>query len=219
MKRRTQLTLGLGLLALAPLALAQGGDIALLNVVTHGNTQEYSVKIQVLILMTLVGLLPTMVLMMTCFTRFIIVLSLLRQALGLQQTPPNRILIGIALSLTMLVMRPIWLNIYDHAVVPFENDQITLTDALSTAAETLYAGADRQKSDGANHDHRRREGQCRRSGSLYRGARLCVERAENRLPDWLYDLHPVSGYRPDCRKRIDGDGDDDAVAADRFAAL
>lgn len=85
MKRRTQLTLGLALLALAPLALAQGGDIALLNVVTHGNTQEYSVKIQVLILMTLVGLLPTMVLMMTCFTRFIIVLSLLRQALGLQQ--------------------------------------------------------------------------------------------------------------------------------------
>ncbi len=137
MKRRTQLTLGLGLLALAPLALAQGGDIALLNVVTHGNTQEYSVKIQVLILMTLVGLLPTMVLMMTCFTRFIIVLSLLRQALGLQQTPPNRILIGIALSLTMLVMRPIWLNIYDHAVVPFENDQITLTDALSTAATPL----------------------------------------------------------------------------------
>lgn len=89
MKRRTQLTLGLGLLALAPVALAQGGDIALLNVVTHGNTQEYSVKIQVLILMTLVGLLPTMVLMMTCFTRFIIVLSLLRQALGLQQTPPK----------------------------------------------------------------------------------------------------------------------------------
>ncbi len=135
MKRRTQLTLGLGLLALAPVALAQGGDIALLNVVTHGNTQEYSVKIQVLILMTLVGLLPTMVLMMTCFTRFIIVLSLLRQALGLQQTPPNRILIGIALSLTMLVMRPIWL--ISDAVVPFENDQITLTDALSTAATPL----------------------------------------------------------------------------------
>lgn len=221
MKRRTQLTLGLGLLALAPLALAQGGDIALLNVVTHGNTQEYSVKIQVLILMTLVGLLPTMVLMMTCFTRFIIVLSLLRQALGLQQTPPNRILIGIALSLTMLVMRPIWLNIYDHAVVPFENDQITLTDALSTAATPLkrfmLAQTDKKamaqimtiggaKGNAADQD-------------LYRGARLCVERAENRLPDWLYDLHPVSGYRPDCRKRIDGDGDDDAVAADRFAAL
>lgn len=221
MKRRTQLTLGLGLLALAPLAIAQGGDIALLNVVTHGNTQEYSVKIQVLILMTLVGLLPTMALMMTCFARFIIVLSLLRQALGLQQTPPNRILIGIALSLTMLVMRPIWLNIYDHAVVPFENDQITLTDALSTAATPLkrfmLAQTDKKamaqimtiggaKGNAADQD-------------LYRGARLCVERAENRFPDWLYDLHPVSGYRPDCRKRTDGDGDDDAVAADCFAAL
>lgn len=218
MKRRTQLTLGLALLALAPLALAQGGDIALLNVVTHGNTQEYSVKIQVLILMTLVGLLPTMVLMMTCFTRFIIVLSLLRQALGLQQTPPNRILIGIALSLTLLVMRPIWLNIYDHAVVPFENDQITLTDALSTAATPLkrfmLAQTDKKamaqimtiggaKGNAADQDL----------------SRLCTERAENRLPDWLYDLHPVSGYRPDCRQRIDGDGDDDAVAADCFATL
>lgn len=125
------------LLVLSPAAFAQGGDISLLSVITQGNTQEYSVKIQVLILMTLVGLLPTMLLMMTCFTRFIIVLSLLRQALGLQQTPPNRILIGIALTLTMLVMRPIWLNIYDHAVVPFENDEITLPQALETAASPL----------------------------------------------------------------------------------
>ncbi|EOQ25970.1 flagellar biosynthetic protein FliP [Citrobacter sp. KTE30] len=139
MKRAPTLTLllGISLLILSPFACAQGGDIPLLNVISHGNSQEYSVKIQVLILMTLVGILPTLVLMMTCFTRFIIVLSLLRQALGLQQTPPNRILIGIALSLTMLVMRPIWINIYDHAVVPFENDQITLPDALSTAASPL----------------------------------------------------------------------------------
>ncbi|MRT14726.1 flagellar type III secretion system pore protein FliP [Enterobacteriaceae bacterium RIT711] len=128
---------GGSLLVLSPAAFAQGGDISLLSVITQGNTQEYSVKIQVLILMTLVGLLPTMLLMMTCFTRFIIVLSLLRQALGLQQTPPNRILIGIALTLTMLVMRPIWLNIYDHAVVPFENDEITLPQALETAASPL----------------------------------------------------------------------------------
>ena len=131
------LILGFALLCLSPYACAQGGDIPLLNVITHGSNQEYSVKIQVLLLMTLVGLLPTLLLMMTRFTRFIIVLSLLRQALGLQQTPPNRILIGIALSLTMLVMRPIWINIYDHAVVPFENDQITLPQALGTAAEPL----------------------------------------------------------------------------------
>lgn len=131
------LMLGFVLLCLSPYACAQGGDIPLLNVITHGSNQEYSVKIQVLLLMSLVGLLPTLILMMTCFTRFIIVLSLLRQALGLQQTPPNRILIGIALSLTMLVMRPVWINIYDNAVVPFENDQITLPQALSTAAAPL----------------------------------------------------------------------------------
>lgn len=128
---------GGSLLVLSPSAFAQGGDISLLSVITQGNTQEYSVKIQILILMTLVGLLPTMLLMMTCFTRFIIVLSLLRQALGLQQTPPNRILIGIALSLTMLIMRPVWMNIYEHAVVPFENDEITLPQALETAASPL----------------------------------------------------------------------------------
>lgn len=134
---RITLTLGIALLLLSPYACAQGGEIPLLNVITHGSNQEYSVKIQVLLLMSLVGLLPTLVLMMTCFTRFIIVLSLLRQALGLQTTPPNRILIGIALTLTMLVMRPIWINIYDNAVVPFENDQITLPQALSTAATPL----------------------------------------------------------------------------------
>ena len=221
MKRRTQLTLGLALLALARWRWPRAAISHCLTWSPTATLRSTASKIQVLILMTLVGLLPTMVLMMTCFTRFIIVLSLLRQALGLQQTPPNRILIGIALSLTLLVMRPIWLNIYDHAVVPFENDQITLTDALSTAATPLNALCWRRptKSDGANHDHRRREGQCRRPGSLHRGARLCTERAENRLPDWLYDLHPVSGYRPDCRQRIDGDGDDDAVAADCFATL
>ena len=125
------------LLLVSPAVLAQGGDISLFHVVNHGDTQEYSVKIQILILMTLVGLLPTLLLMMTCFTRFIIVLSLLRQALGLQQTPPNRILIGIALTLTLLVMRPIWLTIYERAVVPFEQDEITLPQALETASVPL----------------------------------------------------------------------------------
>ena len=103
-------------------------------------------------------------------------LSLLRQALGLQQTPPNRILIGIALSLTMLVMRPIWLNIYDHAVVPFENDQITLTDALSTAATPLkrfmLAQTDKKRWREMLTIGARRA--MPPTGSLYRGARrLC----------------------------------------------
>lgn len=133
MKRRTQLTLGLALLALAPLALAQGGDIALLNVVTHGNTQEYSVKIQVLILMTLVGLLPTMVLMMTCFTRFIIVLSLLRQALGTQASPPNQVIIGLSLFLTFFVMGPTLDKVYETAYRPYSTGQASFEQAVAAA--------------------------------------------------------------------------------------
>jgi len=137
MKKSRLILLGLTLGLFSPLVLAKGGDIAFMNVINQAGGQEYSVKIQVLILMTLLGLLPTMVLMMTCFTRFIIVLSILRQAMGLQQTPPNKILIGIALSLTLLVMRPVWMNIYDHAIVPYQNDQMTLQETLSTASVPL----------------------------------------------------------------------------------
>ncbi|SUB81615.1 Flagellar biosynthetic protein fliP precursor [Pragia fontium] len=116
---------------------AAGGDLTLFSSNTTANGQEYSVKIQVLILMTLLGLLPIMLLMMTCFTRFIIVLAILRQALGLQQSPPNKILTGIALALTLLIMRPVWDQVYTTAVEPFQNDQITLNQALSNAESPL----------------------------------------------------------------------------------
>src|SRR5690606_21946235 len=88
-------------------------------------------------LMTLLGLLPAMLMMMTCFTRFIIVLAILRQAIGLQQSPPNNILIGIALCLTLLVMRPVWQDVYQNAYLPFEADQISLEDGLGQASATL----------------------------------------------------------------------------------
>ncbi|WP_024911218.1 flagellar type III secretion system pore protein FliP [Chania multitudinisentens] len=113
--------------------LAANGDITLFSTAANESGQDYNVKIEILILMTLLGLLPIMVLMMTCFTRFIIVLAILRQALGLQQSPPNKILTGIALALTLLVMRPVWTTIYQDAVVPFQNDEITLKQALITA--------------------------------------------------------------------------------------
>ena len=95
------LLLLVGLLFAQPV-LAANGDITLFSTTTHGAGQDYNVKIEILILMTLLGLLPIMVLMMTCFTRFISVLAILRQALGLQQSPPNKILTGIALALTLL---------------------------------------------------------------------------------------------------------------------
>lgn len=120
-------------LCFSPWLFAANGDITLFSAANTDTGQDYNVKIEILILMTLLGLLPVMVLMMTCFTRFIIVLAILRLALGLQQSPPNKILTGIALALTLLVMRPVWTTVYDTAVEPFQNDQITLKQALSAA--------------------------------------------------------------------------------------
>ena len=130
------LLLTIGLL-FSPLLLAANGDVTLFSTADSGGGQDYNVKIEILILMTLLGLLPIMVLMMTCFTRFIIVLAILRQALGLQQSPPNKILTGIALALTLLVMRPVWTTVYNDAVVPYQSDQITMKEALVKAEAPL----------------------------------------------------------------------------------
>ena len=126
----------IGLLASAPLFAAQPG-LALFSTQAANGSQQYSVNIEVLVLMTLLGLIPIMVLMMTSFTRFIIVLAILRQALGLQQTPPNKVLTGIALCLTLLVMRPVWTTINQQAFQPYQAQQISLTDALQRASVPL----------------------------------------------------------------------------------
>jgi flagellar biosynthetic protein FliP len=136
--RRGLSLLGLLLLGLMPLAAqAAGGEITLFNLNDTENGQELSVKLQILIIMTLLGFLPAMLMMMTCFTRFIIVLAILRQAIGLQQSPPNQVLIGIALIVTLLVMRPVWQDIHSQAYEPFQNDEITLEQALDSAKGSL----------------------------------------------------------------------------------
>ena len=94
---------------------------------------EYSVTLQLLGLMTVLTLLPSILLMMTSFTRVIIVLSLLRQAMGTAQTPPNQILLGIALFLTIFIMAPVFTQVYDDAITPYSNDEIGLETALDAA--------------------------------------------------------------------------------------
>ncbi|WP_020651630.1 flagellar type III secretion system pore protein FliP [Massilia niastensis] len=123
--------LAVSLLVVALPAAAQQQDV--LPGVIPGSSQGMSVKSQILVLMTLLGLLPVMVMMMTSFTRFVIVLSLLRQALGLQQGLPNRIVTGIALILTLLVMRPIGEQVWRDAFLPYDKDQIGLEAALKIA--------------------------------------------------------------------------------------
>lgn len=125
--------LALPLLLVALPADAQQQGPSILPGVIPGSTQGMTVKSQILVLMTLLGLLPVMVMMMTSFTRFVIVLSLLRQALGLQQGLPNRIITGIALILTILVMRPVGEAVWKDAFLPYDRDQIGLEQALRIA--------------------------------------------------------------------------------------
>jgi len=132
-------------LAAAALALVLGAlpgaawadTVSLLSATTTGTTTDFTVKTQVLIIMTLLGLLPVLMLMMTSFARFVIVLSLLRQALGLQQGLPNRIVTGIALILTLLVMRPVGEQIWEQAFVPYDQEKIGLQQALQIAEAPL----------------------------------------------------------------------------------
>ncbi|WP_317203704.1 flagellar type III secretion system pore protein FliP [Janthinobacterium sp.] len=125
-------------LAAALLCLAApAGAVDLLAGIVPGAKTDLTVKTQILVVMTLLGLLPVMVMMMTSFTRFVIVLSLLRQALGLQQGLPSRIVTGVALILTLLVMRPIGDQIWSEAFVPYDKDKIGLEEALKIAEKPL----------------------------------------------------------------------------------
>ena len=118
-------------------AVSQAAEIGIIGAIGDGGTTELTVKTQLFVILTLLGLLPVLMLMMTSFLRFVIVLSLLRQALGLQQGLPSRVVTGVALILTLLVMRPIGEEIWTHALVPYEREEIGLQDALSIAEEKV----------------------------------------------------------------------------------
>lgn len=102
-----------------------------------GGAQTYSVNLQILIFMTLLSVLPGLLMAMTAFTRIIIVLSILRQAIGMAQTPTNQILIGIALFLTFFVMAPVFNQINEQAIQPYLADKIEFTQALGLAQAPL----------------------------------------------------------------------------------
>ena len=122
------------LLGLPCLAMAQGqiapGQLPLL--VGSGPTGvNYSVPIQTLLFFTALSFLPAMLLMMTGFTRIVIVLSLLRQALGTQSAPPNQVIVGLSLFLTLFVMGPTFDKVYADAYLPYSNGSISFEDALA----------------------------------------------------------------------------------------
>lgn len=97
----------------------------------------YSLSLQTLILLTSLTFLPAVVLMMSSFTRIIIVLSLLRLALGTQSSPPNQVLLGLALFLTFFVMSPVIDRVYNEAYLPFSQDKINIMEAADKASVPL----------------------------------------------------------------------------------
>ena len=138
MTRRLLLRAALVALILFAPMIASAAGIPAVTVTTAPNGgQQYSLTLQILILMTAVTLLPGIVLMMTAFTRIVIVLAILRQALGAGQAPPNQVLIGLSLFLTLFVMGPVVDKINTDAVQPYMAEQIDATTALQRGAEPL----------------------------------------------------------------------------------
>ena len=101
----------------------------------EGGAVEYSLSLQVLILMTILTVLPSVVLGMTAFTRIIIVLSILRQALGTQQTPPNQVLIALALFLTFYIMSPVLDRAWTEAGRPYVDGEIEIQEGIEKGGE------------------------------------------------------------------------------------
>lgn len=104
------------------------------NVDINGNTND---TIEILILLTVLSLLPSIVIMMTSFTRITIVLSFLRNAMGLQQTPPNQVMVGIALFLTLFIMSPVISEINTTAYEPYKQELITQEEFYKRAQEPM----------------------------------------------------------------------------------
>jgi flagellar biosynthesis protein FliP len=134
--------LGFGLLtatAQAPSAAASSSSVVPFNIsITAPNQpQDLDVGIKILFTITLLALAPSLLLLMTCFTRIVIVLSFVRTALQLQGTPANQIIIGLSLFITFFVMAPVWENIQHDAIAPYQAKQISSEEAVQQASRHI----------------------------------------------------------------------------------
>lgn len=136
------------MLMLPTTALAENGMPLVNSLPTAGGGQNYTLSLQTLILLTSLTFLPAALLMMTGFTRIIIVLSLLRQALGTQSAPPNQVMVGLALFLTLFVMSPVIDKIYIDAYQPLSENKITMQEAMDKGAAPLKAFMMKQTREG-----------------------------------------------------------------------
>ena len=109
--------------------------------------EPLSLSLQLLLIMGLLTILPALILMMTSFTRILVVLAILRQALGLQQSPPNQVLIGLSLFLSLFVMAPTLERVNQAAIAPYSAGQINAEQAIAAAGDQFHAFMIRQTRD------------------------------------------------------------------------
>ena len=102
-----------------------------------GEPAKVSVVMQLLVLLTVLSLAPAILMMLTSFTRIVVVLAILRQAMGTQQMPSNQILIGLALFLTFFIMTPVWQKVNSDALQPYMNEEISTQQAFDKAADPI----------------------------------------------------------------------------------
>src|SRR5690625_3996640 len=108
-----------------------------INIFSSSEPAAISTSVRLLILLTLLSIAPGMLILMTSFTRIIVVLGFVRTSLATQQMPPNQILIGLALFLTFFIMAPTFSSIYEEALQPLFNEEITLDEAYENASEPI----------------------------------------------------------------------------------
>ena len=136
--RRLLLTLAPLLLLMPAVGWAADGITALTVTTNPNGGHPYSLSLQILILMTALTFLPALLMMMTAFTRIIVVLAILRQALGLTQAPSSQVMIGLALFLTFFVMAPVFDKINTDVLQPYLNDKMAMQPALEAASKPLH---------------------------------------------------------------------------------
>jgi flagellar biosynthetic protein FliP len=115
------------------------GNLLSIDLASGENPGKVSVTLQIFLLLTVLSLAPSILIMVTCFTRITIVLSLLRQAIGSNQLPPNQIIIGLALFLSFFIMTPVWQKVNQDALKPYLENKLTTTEALKNAEGPIRA--------------------------------------------------------------------------------
>ena len=185
---------------------------------------DVALSLQILLLLTVVTLAPTLLVLLTSFTRIVIVLSFVRTALGTQQVPPTQVLVGLSLLLTFFVMNPVIQDINKNALQPYMANKISQSVAIDRAATPLRGfmfKQTREKDIALFYSLSKEPRPAKQSDVptylLVPGVR--DQRAQDGVPDRLRHLHPVHRHRHGGRLGAAVDGDDDDPAGDHLAAV